>query len=188
MDQNESASMLKIRRKQLTLTQIEVSSAAGISQSEYHRYESGEHDIRNASFSCCCSVLETLCLDPLKFFLGFYHLSGEEIVCHPDIQEKRSYRMEAHKILQETRMRYGLSQKQTAKAAGIALSSYKKFESGERNILTASFSTTCAVLAVLKLEPQKFYEGKYMLPPACFPDDLEIAMVTETGTEPHCQI
>ena len=90
MDRNEAAMILKLKRKQLHMTQTEVAKQAGIKQQAYQRFESGERDIRNASFSLACKVLLTLQLTPVKFHLGGYHLSEIETDCSPKKHHKKS--------------------------------------------------------------------------------------------------
>ena len=49
-------------------------------------------------------------------------------------------------ILREKRVVLGLTQKQVAEKAKVPLASYQRFESGERNICTASFQLACRVV------------------------------------------
>ena len=69
----------------------------------------------------------------------------------------------ANSVLQERRLVMELTQKQIAERAGIPLSTYKKFESGERNIRTAAFEVTCRVLNALELDIEGFYHGIYAI-------------------------
>lgn len=78
MDRKEVGMLLKVKRKQLKLTQMETAKRAGIKYQAYQKFETGERDIRNASFSIACKVLLALNLAPLKFYLGEYHLSEIE--------------------------------------------------------------------------------------------------------------
>ena len=64
--------------------------------------------------------------------------------------------------LREKRLALELTQQQVADKAKIALSSYQKFESGERNIRTASFDLACRVITALGMDPTAFYEGEYV--------------------------
>ena len=64
-------------------------------------------------------------------------------------------------ILREKRLVLGLTQKQVADLAKINYTQYQRFESGERNIMTASFQITCRVLKVLQMDIEKFYNGDY---------------------------
>lgn len=64
----------------------------------------------------------------------------------------------AHSVLQERRLILELTQKQIAERAKIPLSTYQKFETGERNIRTAAFEVTCRVLNALELEIEGLQE------------------------------
>ena len=66
-----------------------------------------------------------------------------------------------HSILREKRVVLGLTQKQVAEKAKILLQSYQRFESGERNILTASFQVACRVIEALDMNISDFYHGEY---------------------------
>ena len=57
----------------------------------------------------------------------------------------------------------GLTQQQVADKAKINYRQYQKFESGERNIMTASFQLTCRVIKALNMDIEKFYNGDYTL-------------------------
>ena len=50
-----------------------------------------------------------------------------------------------------------------ADKAKINYRQYQKFESGERNIMTASFQLTCRVIKALNMDIEKFYNGDYTL-------------------------
>lgn len=65
-------------------------------------------------------------------------------------------------LLQEKRLNLEMTQQQVADEAKISLSTYQKFESGERNIRTASFDITCRVLRALGMDPTDFFDGKYV--------------------------
>lgn len=69
----------------------------------------------------------------------------------------------AHSVLQERRLVLEMTQKQAAEKAQIPLSTYQKFETGERNIRTASFSVTCQVLEALDLDIAGFFHGIYAI-------------------------
>ena len=69
----------------------------------------------------------------------------------------------AHSVLQERRLVLELTQKQIAERASIPLSTYQKFETGERNIRTAAFEVTCRVLNALELDIEGFYHGIYAI-------------------------
>lgn len=66
-------------------------------------------------------------------------------------------------ILREKRLVLGLTQQQVADKAKINYRQYQKFESGERNIMTASFQLTCRVIKALDMDIEKFYNGDYAL-------------------------
>ena len=71
--------------------------------------------------------------------------------------------MEERNILRERRVVLGLTQKQVAEKAKIPLQSYQRFESGERNIMTASFQMACRVIEALGMNISDFYHGEYVL-------------------------
>ena len=60
-------------------------------------------------------------------------------------------------ILKEHRIESGLTQQQVADRAGIQLQHYQKFESGARNLRTASFIVACRVLEALDLDIVKYF-------------------------------
>ncbi len=64
-------------------------------------------------------------------------------------------------ILREKRVVLGLTQKQVAERANIPLQSYQRFESGERNIKTASFQMACRVIEALEMNISDFYHDEY---------------------------
>ena len=66
-------------------------------------------------------------------------------------------------ILQERRIILGMTQKQVAEKAKIPLQSYQRFESGDRNITTASFQVACRVLEALELNIADFFHGEYII-------------------------
>ena len=66
-------------------------------------------------------------------------------------------------ILREERVVLGLTQKQVAEKAKVPLASYQRFESGERNICTASFQLACRVIEALGMNVSDFYHGEYVL-------------------------
>ena len=57
----------------------------------------------------------------------------------------------------------GLTQQQVADKVKINYRQYQKFESGERNIMTASFQLTCRVIKALNMDIKKYYNGDYTL-------------------------
>ncbi len=64
--------------------------------------------------------------------------------------------------LKEKRLVLEMTQQEVAKKAKISLSSYQKFESGDRNIRTASFEVACRVVMALGMDPTAFYRGEYV--------------------------
>ena len=52
-------------------------------------------------------------------------------------------------ILREKRLVLGLTQQQVADLAKISCCQYQRFESGERNIMTASFQIACRIIKAL---------------------------------------
>ena len=68
-----------------------------------------------------------------------------------------------YRILRERRVVSSLTQQQVADKAGIKLQQYQKFESGERNLRTASFQIACRVLEALDLEIVKYFHREYVL-------------------------
>ena len=67
---NKIPAILKERRKELGLTQIEVAMESGIELQQYQRFESGSRDLRRCSFKIACQVLEALDIDIVKFYHG----------------------------------------------------------------------------------------------------------------------
>lgn len=65
--------------------------------------------------------------------------------------------------LREKRVLLGMTQKQVAEKAKIALTSYQRFESNGRNIRTASFQVACRIIEALGMRIDDFYHGKYVL-------------------------
>ena len=66
-------------------------------------------------------------------------------------------------VLFEHRIKLGLTQKQAAEKAQISLSHYQKFESGNRNIMNASFCIACRVIEALGMNVSEFYHKEYLL-------------------------
>ena len=66
-------------------------------------------------------------------------------------------------LLKERRVTCGLTQQQVADKAGILIQHYQKFESGERNLRTASFDVACRVLEALDLDTVKYFHKEYFL-------------------------
>lgn len=67
------------------------------------------------------------------------------------------------KVLREKRVVLGMTQQQVADKAKIVAAQYQKFESGERNIMTASFQMACRVIEALDMNVSDFYHGKYVI-------------------------
>ena len=88
--------------------------------------------------------------------------------------------MEERNILRERRVVLGLTQKQVAEKAKIPLQSYQRFESGERNIMTASFQMACRVIEALGMNVSDFYHGEYVLGEEIF-DSKEGIRYKKTG-------
>mgnify|MGYP004699905799 FL=1 len=65
-------------------------------------------------------------------------------------------------VLREKRVVLCLTQKQVAERAKIPLQSYQRFESGERNIKTASFQMACRVIEALEMNISDFYHNEYV--------------------------
>ena len=83
-------------------------------------------------------------------------------------------------VLFERRVILGMTQKQVAEKANIPIASYQRFESGDRNIRTASFQMACRVLEALELDIAAFYHGDYVLGEAVF-DSTEGLRYKKTG-------
>ena len=66
-------------------------------------------------------------------------------------------------VIQERRLVLELTQKQVAEKARIPLSTYQKFENGERNIRTAAFEVTCRVMEALEMNIIDFFHGLYSI-------------------------
>ena len=88
--------------------------------------------------------------------------------------------MEERNILRERRVILGLTQKQVAEKAKIPFQSYQRFESGERNIMTASFQMACRVIEALGMNISDFYHGEYVLGEEIF-DSKEGIRYKKTG-------
>lgn len=59
--------ILRRRREQLGLTQLQVATAAGINLRQYQRLESGERPISGTSLRIGLAVCRALRLDPYRF-------------------------------------------------------------------------------------------------------------------------
>lgn len=86
--------------------------------------------------------------------MEYTDLSGYQIV-HMD-NKKGS-------ILKEKRIVQNLTQQQVADKAGIKLQQYQKFESNDRNIMTASFQLACRVIEALGMNVSDFFHGNYVI-------------------------
>ena len=64
--------------------------------------------------------------------------------------------------------------------AKIPIASYQRFESGDRNIMTASFQMACRVIEALELDIAAFFHGDYILGEAVF-DSPEGLRYKKTG-------
>ncbi len=72
-------------------------------------------------------------------------------------------RVEEKWILKDFRDKLGLTQQQVADIAKIQLRQYQRFESGERNLSSSSFSIACRVIEALGLNISDYYHGEYIL-------------------------
>ena len=63
-------------------------------------------------------------------------------------------------LLKEKRKVLDLTQQQVADKAKIKLQQYQKFESGERNIKTASFQLAWRVIEALEMDISDFYHNE----------------------------
>lgn len=68
-----------------------------------------------------------------------------------------------HSVLKEKRQILRMTQQEVADKAKISLQQYQKFESGQRNINTASFQLACRVIEALDMNVSDFYHGEYIL-------------------------
>lgn len=64
--------------------------------------------------------------------------------------------------LQVRRISLGLTQKQVAEKAHIPLQSYQRFESGAREIRTASFSIACRIIEALEMNISDYFHREYI--------------------------
>ena len=63
--------------------------------------------------------------------------------------------------LRKRRQKLGLSQQKVADKAGIDISQYQRFESGERELSAASFAVAYRVLKALEMDVDKYASGGY---------------------------
>ena len=87
---------------------------------------------------------------------------------------------EPQNILREKRVTLNLTQKQVAERAKIAVTSYQRFENGERNIRTASFQIACRVIEALEMNVSDFYHGEYSIGEEVY-EDKEGLKYKKTG-------
>ena len=80
-DKNDG--LLREKRVTLGLTQQEVADRADIKLQQYQKLESGERNIRRASFDLACRVIEALGMNISDFFHDKYIL-GEEVYWDSD--------------------------------------------------------------------------------------------------------
>ena len=66
-----------------------------------------------------------------------------------------------NELLREKRIEQNMTLKTVADKAGIALRQYQRYESGERDLLTASFVVACQVLEVLGIDIKDFFHTYY---------------------------
>ena len=66
-------------------------------------------------------------------------------------------------ILREKRLVLGLTQQQVADLAKVSYCQYQRLESGERNIMTASFQIACRVIKALNMDIDNFFNGDYAI-------------------------
>ena len=84
-----------------------------------------------------------------------------EIVELESDEERRLSMITQHQdvnILKAARVGKGFTQQQVANTAKINIRHYQRFESGERNIKTASFYVTMAVCKALEIMPENILE------------------------------
>ncbi len=61
-------------------------------------------------------------------------------------------------LLKSKRLSKGMTQQQTANAAGISIQHYQLFETGKRYLMRASYDVACRVLESLELDIDDFYK------------------------------
>ena len=64
-------------------------------------------------------------------------------------------------VLKKRRKQLGLTLQEVADKAGINLKQYQRFESGDRELASASFVTTVQVLRALEMDMGKYAAGEY---------------------------
>ena len=64
-------------------------------------------------------------------------------------------------VLKKRRKQLRLTQQEVADKAGINIKQYQRFETGERELMDASFMTAYQVLNTLELDAGKYAVGEY---------------------------
>ena len=64
-------------------------------------------------------------------------------------------------VLKKRRRQLGMTLQDVADKAGIDIKQYQRFESGDRELASASFMTTVQVIKALELDPVKYAAGEY---------------------------
>ena len=90
-------------------------------------------------------------------------------ICHVGNEKKVD-----REVLREKRVVLGLTQKQVAEKSGVAFVTYQRFESGERNIRTASFQLVCRVLTALEMSIDAFFNGDYAIGEQIYSENGEL--------------
>lgn len=71
--------------------------------------------------------------------------------------------LKRNKILRYQRKYLGLTQLEVANKSNIYVTQYRRFETGERDIMNASFYIVVRIINVLELNLDNFYYGKYLI-------------------------
>lgn len=64
-------------------------------------------------------------------------------------------------VLKKRRRQLGMTLQDVADKAGIDIKQYQRFESGDRELASASFMTTVQVIKALEMDPVKYAAGEY---------------------------
>ena len=64
-------------------------------------------------------------------------------------------------VLKKRRRKLGITLQDVADKAGIDIKQYQRFESGDRELASASFITTVQVIKALEMDPVKYAAGEY---------------------------
>ena len=64
-------------------------------------------------------------------------------------------------VLKKRRRQLGMTLQDVADKAGIDIKQYQRFESGDRELASASFITTVQVIKALEMDPVKYAAGEY---------------------------